>query len=249
MIKFFRKIRQNLLSEGKTSKYFKYAIGEIILVVIGILIALAINNWNNERLNGLEAEVIKKNINHEFAKNQLILTKTIAIYEDSFNANLSLVELIGMNREELLEHNLDSLFNSSWEFDYYFPTSKSFDNVLQSGGGHIKLLENVELKNTLMDWTSKIEQLRNYDELITNWQNNQYFPYLLNTVSLKQMNIYNQFNSIYGGESRIKTDYYAIFQELRLENILNNYLFLIQFSLIQLNELKRIQQKIIDLTD
>jgi hypothetical protein len=48
MIKFFRKIRQSLLSEGKTGKYLKYAIGEIILVVIGILIALQINNWNEE---------------------------------------------------------------------------------------------------------------------------------------------------------------------------------------------------------
>ncbi len=47
MIKFFRKIRRNLLSDGKTGKYLKYAIGEIILVVIGILIALQINNWNN----------------------------------------------------------------------------------------------------------------------------------------------------------------------------------------------------------
>ncbi|WP_166966814.1 DUF6090 family protein [Yeosuana marina] len=49
MIKFFRKIRQNLLSEGKTRSYLKYAIGEIVLVVIGILIALQINNWNEER--------------------------------------------------------------------------------------------------------------------------------------------------------------------------------------------------------
>jgi|TARA_R110000737_G_C14509985_1_gene473452 hypothetical protein len=46
MIKFFRKIRQNLVSKGNTGKYLKYAIGEIILVVIGILIALSINNWN-----------------------------------------------------------------------------------------------------------------------------------------------------------------------------------------------------------
>ena len=49
MIKFFRKIRQNLLSQGKTGKYMKYAIGEIILVVLGILIALQINNWNEQR--------------------------------------------------------------------------------------------------------------------------------------------------------------------------------------------------------
>lgn len=49
MIKFFRKIRQNLLMENKNWKYLKYAFGEIILVVIGILIALQINNWNDER--------------------------------------------------------------------------------------------------------------------------------------------------------------------------------------------------------
>ncbi|GAA4806586.1 DUF6090 family protein [Litoribaculum gwangyangense] len=51
MIKFFRKIRQNLLSEGKTGKYIKYALGEIMLVVIGILIALSLNNWNSQRLS------------------------------------------------------------------------------------------------------------------------------------------------------------------------------------------------------
>ena len=49
MIKFFRKIRQSLLSENRFSKYLLYAIGEIILVVIGILIALQINNWNEKR--------------------------------------------------------------------------------------------------------------------------------------------------------------------------------------------------------
>jgi sensor domain CHASE-containing protein len=49
MIKIFRKIRQQLLTENKFSKYLIYAIGEIILVVIGIMIALSINNWNEGR--------------------------------------------------------------------------------------------------------------------------------------------------------------------------------------------------------
>lgn len=49
MIKFFRNIRRQLLGEGKTGRYLKYAIGEIVLVVIGILIALSINNWNENR--------------------------------------------------------------------------------------------------------------------------------------------------------------------------------------------------------
>jgi hypothetical protein len=58
MIKFFRKIRQNLLMENKTGKYFKYAIGEIILVVIGILIALQINNWNENRKQQIKLQQI-----------------------------------------------------------------------------------------------------------------------------------------------------------------------------------------------
>lgn len=51
MIRFFRKIRLRLLTENKTGKYLKYAIGEIALVMIGILLALQVNNWNNNRIN------------------------------------------------------------------------------------------------------------------------------------------------------------------------------------------------------
>ena len=54
MIKFFRKIRYQVLGEGKSKKYLKYAIGEIALVVIGILIALSVNNWNEKILNEIE---------------------------------------------------------------------------------------------------------------------------------------------------------------------------------------------------
>jgi len=61
MIKFFRKIRQNLLMENKTGKYLKYAIGEIVLVVIGILIALQVNNWNESRkLRNTEIGLLKE---------------------------------------------------------------------------------------------------------------------------------------------------------------------------------------------
>jgi len=61
MIKFFRKIRQGLLTENKFSKYLLYAIGEIILVVIGILIALSINNWNEKKkASKLEVRILKE---------------------------------------------------------------------------------------------------------------------------------------------------------------------------------------------
>ena len=49
MLTFFRRIRKGLLGDGATSKYLLYAVGEILLVMIGILLALQVNNWNNER--------------------------------------------------------------------------------------------------------------------------------------------------------------------------------------------------------
>ena len=69
MIKFFRKIRQNLLMENKTGKYFKYAIGEIVLVVIGILIALQINNWNESRKDNVAEKIALTNLELDIKEN------------------------------------------------------------------------------------------------------------------------------------------------------------------------------------
>ena len=67
MIKFFRKIRQQLLSQNKLSKYLFYAIGEILLVVIGILIALQINNWNQNRLTQKKSSEFHMRLAEELA--------------------------------------------------------------------------------------------------------------------------------------------------------------------------------------
>ena len=73
MIKFFRKIRQHLLMQNKTGKYFKYAIGEIVLVVIGILIALQINNWNENRLKNKSVKTYLNNLIQDLESDQLAL--------------------------------------------------------------------------------------------------------------------------------------------------------------------------------
>ena len=77
MIKLFRKIRQNLLNEGKTTKYFKYAIGEIVLVVIGILIALSINNWNELREKRSKEQKILVELLSQFKDNHVQLEDKI----------------------------------------------------------------------------------------------------------------------------------------------------------------------------
>ena len=77
MIKFFRIIRQNLLSEGKTGKYMKYAIGEIILVVIGILIAIQLNEWRNEIVNTKQKQKVLLALKTDFEEN---LTRLDTVY-------------------------------------------------------------------------------------------------------------------------------------------------------------------------
>jgi hypothetical protein len=81
MIKFFRKIRQNLLMENKTGKYFKYAIGEIVLVVIGILIALQINNWNENRKEKTFENQVYKQIYNDLISDSLRYSDVINFYK------------------------------------------------------------------------------------------------------------------------------------------------------------------------
>jgi Family of unknown function (DUF6090) len=83
MIKFFRKIRQNLLSEGKTGKYFKYAVGEIVLVVIGILIALQLNNLNDERKTENLRQVYYKQLLQDFEKDKAYIKEHSSIIDSN----------------------------------------------------------------------------------------------------------------------------------------------------------------------
>jgi hypothetical protein len=71
MIKFFRKIRYDLMEINKTGKYLKYAIGEIVLVVIGILIALSINNWNESRKQEQNLKIVYHLINNDLKKDNI----------------------------------------------------------------------------------------------------------------------------------------------------------------------------------
>lgn len=82
MFKFFRKIRFNLMNENKTGKYLKYAFGEIILVVIGILIALQINNWNENRKGSILEKEYLTRLKSDLEFDQRLLKKsTIDRYE------------------------------------------------------------------------------------------------------------------------------------------------------------------------
>lgn len=114
MIEFFRKIRQKLLEENKIGNYLKYAIGEILLVVIGILIALQINNWNeNNKSHATEIKILKE--------------LKLALQQDLFNINVNVRSYKDVNRSlEIIKEQLqlDEITNDSLGYAF----SKSLFN-------------------------------------------------------------------------------------------------------------------------
>lgn len=117
MIKFFRRIRKQLLTENETGKYFKYAFGEIILVVIGILIALGINNWNENRKNSdseyvlLQKLMEENSINMESMKSDIDYRNELPDILQSFNSFLKIKDLETNN--DSLQYYLSDLFRST----------------------------------------------------------------------------------------------------------------------------------------
>ena len=105
MIKFFRNIRHQLINQGKTSNYLKYAIGEIVLVVVGILIALSINNWNQDRQDNISELNFYLNFKEQLTEDMYEIKGNI-IYNDTLIKQFEYAVQIIENNDR---SNLDSL--------------------------------------------------------------------------------------------------------------------------------------------
>jgi hypothetical protein len=163
MIKFFRKIRQNLLMEnlptgqaGKTRKYFKYAIGEIVLVVIGILIALSINNWNDIRINHLKEDNYLVNLKRDLNSQQEIIDRNLKGEKHIFNSltkaanNYKKYKRFRAVKEDLV---LISTLNDRWSFTVTCPT---YTDLLSTG--NLDLITNADLKDFKIKYYEDLEQ-------------------------------------------------------------------------------------------
>ena len=186
MIKFFRRLRRQLLSENRFSKYLIYAIGEIILVVVGILIALSINNWNTKRLAKLEEKVILENLLNEFETNHIDLKKAIANREKGLNANKELLELMNSDISHLSTQRLDSLIGISRYITTFEPKTGIIDGIINSG--KTDLIENDDLRKMLSSWAGALEDLQTVEKDQSNIIISQYNPYLGKYLTLRNSN-------------------------------------------------------------
>lgn len=173
MIKFFRKIRQKTLTENKFSKYLIYAVGEIILVVVGILIALQINNWNQNQLNNQKEIKILLGVKEEL--NNLI-ERLDKWAEYNRTGEILTSNVLKFKRTDANKQTMDSLFSSI-----------IFVNVFDKGGGimetlindgKLELIRDNTIRKKLSRWPDMLEDIHTNDLSIRDLVWREITPYL-----------------------------------------------------------------------
>lgn len=148
MIKFFRHIRKSLLMENKTGKYFKYAIGEIVLVVIGILIALSINNWNDQRLERTQEIKYLKNIKSDLSKDLINLDRQLSIRKEKHKGSSKLISQINGTAITDLDELIFNVVNSIME-ERFTPNNSTYNELNSSG--NLNIISNDSIKSLIME--------------------------------------------------------------------------------------------------
>lgn len=250
MIKFFRRIRQNLLTENKFSKYLVYAIGEIVLVVIGILIALQINN-NNE-LNKQRAKEVQflKNLRSDLIFEQSELERYTDIRESMVNsAQIALDHFNGEPIENIQMFNFHTFNVGIWQ--EFQRNNNTYLELLNSG--NLTIISNDSIKNGLLNLDLIHKQIISYREHLRNDLEHYFYKPWFDTVDLDPLAKSFVF---YANTGEFDKNIALSTQEL--DRVLNNRLFKNGFvlsvftnSLIidEYQSMKELNKKVVELID
>jgi hypothetical protein len=169
MIKFFRKIRQKLLTENKFSKYLLYAIGEIVLVVIGILIALQINNANENRKSAKQENLY---LNRLLSENKDDINTFRSNISD-LNKGIETIEKLSLalNSNSTTDQELIKAANDFFGYGSIYPifssSTSTFDDL--SSTGNLKDIRNSKLRDELVKHYAKHKQVAEWIRIGTDW--------------------------------------------------------------------------------
>lgn len=162
MIKFFRRIRQRIVTENKSafasdrlSRYVIYAVGEILLVVIGILIALSINNWNQHRINENKELDLIKALDKELAVNQEYISERITELTREENRGKQLIKLTGPSSSGVSTDSLSRLLLGLIYQRPYSPIVAKYQHIMSSDDNN--LIENDSLNQLLFEYQAQLD--------------------------------------------------------------------------------------------
>ena len=182
MIPIFRKIRKKMANDNKPAMYLRYAIGEILLVVIGILLALQLNSWNEERQHRMQESILLTQLLNEYSNNLDQLNSKIETRDDIMRSSLAILDYRGL-KENLI--NTDSL-NMHIARTLTRPT---FDPELGvtnelTNSGKLYYLTNTELRNSITAFPSFLSELREEEMVSFNLIEERLFPFLIDNYQL-----------------------------------------------------------------
>lgn len=187
MIQFFRRLRQNLLLEGNTGRYFKYAIGEIILVMIGILLALQVNTWNNHRIEKVKEQAVLKNLRIDFKNNIENLDKAYNSFKEAYEASVNLLEIIkdsnALDSEEV-EHLVDDVINKTQSFDFI---TGSINEIFNTGSLH--MIRDPTLRKQISNWSYYFTDTEDDIVIYRDYLFGVFVPSLTEKVRLRNMSV------------------------------------------------------------
>ena len=148
MIKLFKNIRKRLLSENRFSKYLLYALGEIILVVIGILLALQINSWNQQRQMIKKEGQFLNEINENLNEDLQAIEKNLAFNQNKYEAIDSAFHYMAlMEQDKRYGKQFSSLLPILSNGVYFSPSRIAFDGIVSTG--QIEIIRSTSLRKQL----------------------------------------------------------------------------------------------------
>jgi hypothetical protein len=218
LLRFFRLIRKKLIEEDRIRTYFYYAIGEIFLVVIGILIALQINNWNEGRKKLEQEKEIIRNLSIEFQQNLEELNKDIWRGEATLNALRVLMNVMTDPKKIESEGQIDTLiantlFTPTWNPSFYVIED------LKSAGG-LSRLSNDSLKEALFEWERFYSNLMELQDVYRR-SSDYYVLHLRNEGGLRNIDSANPAFDI--ERSVLPVNNIKLLKDYRFENNLDDY--------------------------
>jgi hypothetical protein len=157
------------MSENKFGKYILYAIGEIVLVVIGILIALQIDTWNENRKNTDVAHNYLNSLKEEFTYNREHLQKVMIRNTKDINYCLEIFKYTGPDQPKVSEHLFDSLLVNAIGYDIEVrPRSEILDEIISSG--KLSLFNDQELRTSLSSWAGVLLRIRSQESELSKYR-------------------------------------------------------------------------------
>jgi len=126
MISFFKKIRQKLLTENKVTRYLLYALGEILLVVIGILIAININDWNNRQTKIANEKVLIASLIEELSNREIKLKEIIQKSQKYADSELMVLSKFENEVKSFSQQEISDAF----DYQYFFNDSPILDEII-----------------------------------------------------------------------------------------------------------------------